>query len=343
MRSFNRFMGIAALVLVIVMIGSIIFASSYISSHRELLSELGINSHGNAIQWNWPFSSNERSSHYETLTQSDESTFTLPESIILDIGTDELVFIEEDRTDILVEYINEYPDTPLYQIDYQTEMKNDNLYITSSQNIKSLYLDKDYESRITVHVPQDFELDTLDLTMSMGEITQQSIMNKVNNLILSANLGDIDVEIDSPKDSLNIDCAMGSIELDVNAPVKTLDCQASFGEVNLNLGSSIAILSTSADMGSINITAESDIQTVELTAQMGSITGNFDGRVDKLTANCDMGSINLEMEKTDGITAYIDADMGSVEIDDDIDLVKENDEPDYKLSAQMGDIEIKNR
>ncbi len=339
MRSFNRFMGITALVLVVVLIGSIIFTSTYVASHRELLNELG----GNGVQWNWSFGSNERSSHYETLTQSDETSFALPESIILDIGTDELIFIEEDRKDILVVYVNEYPDTPLYQVDYHTEMKNDTLYITSSQNIKSLYLDKDYESRITIHVPQDFKLDTLDLTMSMGEITQQSIMNNVDNLILSANLGDIDVEIDSPKDSLSIDCAMGSIELDVNAPVKTLDCQASFGEVNLNLGSSVGSLSTSADMGSINITAQSDIQTVELSAQMGSITGNFDGRVDKMTADCDMGSINLEMEKTDGITAYIDADMGSVEIDDDIDLVKENADPDYKLSAQMGDIEIKNR
>lgn len=339
MKSMNRFMGITALVLAILLIASVVGGTVYVSTHKGLFNDFGNINMFNSRNWNMNFSFNgKKSSTFETLKTSKSDNFILAKSLVIDVAVDDITFIEEDRGDILVEYYNEHPDSPLYDVTYSAEETDETLYINSTYSVSNLFIDQTYESSITIHVPQDYECDTLDVTMSMGDLTDDSIFDGARNLNIHSNLGSINLEVTSPKDSLSVTCDMGDIDLTISAPIESFDAKTNFGEMNIDINDSVGSLWCDLDMGSLTINSDGTIDNANMTAKMGSLECSFNERVNKLTADANMGSINIDFGNNSDSTVYVNTNAGS--IDSDLPVVKESSDPDFRFYANMGSINI---
>lgn len=341
MRGFHKFLGITALILTIILILTLTFTGYYISRHKEILTKLQNIHFPNMsnVDYEWSLFNSQKSSSFETLTTTKTDYFELPETMVIDVSIEKIEFVEEDRSDILVEYYNEYPNSPLYNVDYNSNMMDGTLYISTSYKISDLFIDKTYKSKITIHVPKDYVFNNLDITLSMGELNDQSILKNVNNLKMTAKMGDITASITTPKESLVINTEAGNIDLDISAPVSVLESKSNFGETRLKLSEHVGSLICELDMGNLVIKSLKSIDVMSFTAKMGSIEGEFKDEIGKLVAIAEMGNIELTFDKNENATVYIDSDMGN--IDTDFESVKESDNPDFKLYSNMGNITLK--
>lgn len=341
MKSLNRFLGMATGVFLILLIAAVIISTIYVSSNKNIFTE---NNFGNGFNnvnwsWDWPWSNQEHSKDYETVIVEDSKQFDLPKNMYINVAIDEVIFIEESRTDVRVEYFSERPDTSNYEVEYATEDVDDSLYINSQISIRNLILDSDYESYIKIHVPLDFPLDRLELTMSMGEINQSSILENVTNLKIDAQLGDVNLDINGKKETLTVNCSMGNIDLTVDDSVETLDVSANFGKMDLKIEGTVNDLYASADMGDLTLNSSEEIQNMKVNASMGNIDGTFRKKVDSIEADCSMGNIHLTLYDNEASTVYADASMGNVNVN--LPMVKESADPDFRLTASMGNIDLK--
>lgn len=343
MKGFHKFLGVTALLLTVILILTIAFTGYYLSRHKEILSQFrsthfpGITN----IQYDWSFFNNQKSSSFETLTTSKTDNFEIADTIVIDVSFEDLVFIKEERTDIMVEYFNEYPNSPLYQVIYDSEMIDKTLYISTQYSISDLFIDKDYKSNITIHVPNDYICNNLDITLSMGEITDLSIFDGVNNLKLTAKLGNIDMNITSPKDTLIVNSEAGNIDLTMTAPIGHFESKSNFGETHLNFSNTVGSMLCELDMGNLVVQSSGPIETVNLAAKMGNIEAYFDENIGQLFATADMGNIEMDFGANKNATVYIDSDMGN--IDSDFKAVKESDHPTFKVYSNMGNVELKSK
>lgn len=342
MKSFNKFLGITAIVLVILLFSTFVAASVYLSTNKEILNEfssyLGFNGH--QFNFNSSIGRHKKSSLFKTLEATQKDQFENPKSIVLDVSVEHLTFIEEGRSDILVEYYHEYPDSPLYSFDYKANLDNDTLYISSFYNTVDIFFDRDYESYINIYMPKGYTLNTLDLTYDLGEVTNDSIYESVNDLNIHANLGDVNLSIDSPKNNLSITCDMGNINLTTNAPIKKLNAEADFGKIDLTLLDTVESLYADLDLGNLELYAEKEIMNVFTQANMGSINADFKEHVKFLVAGADVGSIKMTFYNNPSTTVYTTSDMGNIKVSPDLKVVKEEDNPDFKVSTNMGKLEL---
>ncbi len=339
MKSIDRFLGITALVLAVLLIAAIVGGSVYVSRNKDFLNDFGNFNFFEGENFNMNFSfDGKRSSTFETLKTSKSDNFPLAKSLVIDVAVNDITFVQEDRSDIMVVYHNEHPDTPLYDVSYNAEFTESTLYINSSYSVSNLFIDKTYENTITIHVPNTYTCESLDLTMSMGEITDESIFDGAKNINLHAKLGRIDLEITSPLDTLSVTCDMGDIDLVLSAPIETFDAKSNFGQINLKINDRIGSLWCDLDMGSLTILSNNPIDKVSMTAKMGSIDCTFKERIGKLNADANMGSIDVDFGNNDDSTVYVDANAGS--IDSDLPVVKESADPEFRFYANMGSINI---
>lgn len=342
MKSINKFMGATALVLAFLFIASIVGGSIFISTHRWLLNDFGNMNFVNGRNMDFNFSfDGKKSSTFETLTNSKTESFPLAKSIVIDVAMDKITFIEEDRTDIKIDYYNEQPDSPFYEVSYKAEELDGTLYINSTFSVSNLFIDQNYEHTITIYIPKDYECDLLDLNISMADITEDSIFDGARNINIHSNMGSIELEVTTPKDTLSITCDMGDIDLIVSAPIESIDVKTNFGEMNLDVNATVGTLWCNLDMGSLEIASDSVIDQVNLSAKMGSIECTFKEHINKLSADANMGSIDIEFGNNDDSTVYANANAGS--IDSDLPVVKESSDPDFRIYANMGSISITSR
>lgn len=340
MKGFHKFLGVTALLLTVILILTLSFTGYYISRHKEILTQFQ-NIHFPTVtnvQYDWSLFNSQKSSTFETLTTSKTNNFDLPETIVIDVSLETIEFVEEDRTDILVEYYNEYPNSPLYKAEYFPELIDSTLYIRTNYKITDLFIDKKYDSKITLHVPKDYICKNLDITLSMGELNDKSIYKNASNLKLTAKLGDIDVNITTPKDTLIVNSEAGNIDLEISAPVSIFESKSNYGETKLDFNEKVGSLFCELDMGNLTVRTEKPIDIASLSAKMGNIEANFSENVEKLTASAEMGNVEMVFGNNNDSTVYIDTDMGN--INSDFELVKENDHPDFKVYSNMGNVSL---
>lgn len=341
--SINKFMGITALILTIVLIISITIISIYVTNNFD--GSFNWSSGNNNWTWDlsfsWPWSDKEKSSDFDTDVSIETASFDIPENIVVDVSLNKVIFVEEKREDIYVEFYAQKPATDLYKIECSSYFSNKTLYIESSTTIKNLILDKKYDSYVKIHVPKDFYANSLDLRLALGDITNDSIIQNVDQLILKADLGDIDIDITSDKTTLSINASMGNATVNIMADVKSLDLTASMGDIEITTDGTIDTLWTKADMGYTEINAKGAIKHVDLDASMGSISCEFHENVQSMIANCNMGNIDVKLHKNSDSTVYAKSNMGKIDVN--LSTVQENANPDFKLYADMGDITVKSK
>lgn len=340
MKSFNKFLGLTSVVLLILLIGSIFVISMYLVSNPKIADDFSIDFPHN-LSVNWGSFGGKRSSSFKTVVIEESKSFSVCDEIVIDTAFEDIIFVEEERDNILVEYYHEKPDTPLYKVSYSIDYTDDKLTITSNSTIRSLMTDKSYDRYVKIYVPNDYTFETLDLSSSLGEINNDSILSNVDNLIVNADLGDVNFEIESPKKSVTLNCDMGRLEFTSFASIESFDASCSLGDINIELMDPVGALWCTVDMGSLDISAEDTIDKATLNASMGNIDGKFKGHVGSMTAEADMGNITMSLHDNEESTAYADADLGDV--DCDLPIVKKNTNPDFELYASLGNINVKLR
>lgn len=340
MKSFHKTMGILSGIFLLMIIVSISVSSSYMTRHNitfpELFSETGNITYGvesGSSFWR----TGEKSSNYETITIENSDSYELVDELFISASIEEILFVEEDRKDILVEYYRELPDTKNYQVNYKTTVLNNKLSISSTLKVNSLSINKDYEGFIKIYVPNDYQFDKVTIDSAAAKITSQNIYTKTNSLSAIASFGDIDIDIDSPIDEVIISCDLGSIEVNVNSKINNLDISCDLGEINLKLNEHVETLTISEDMGDIQLKASSTLGSVDIENNLGSIDAEFLENVNKVIIANDLGDINVDFYKNDDISIYIDTDLGNTS--SDFTTISSKD-ADYKFTSNLGSIDV---
>lgn len=342
MKSFHRTMGYLSSIFLLMIILSIVIASSYMNrnsiSLTQLFSEVGDisnNSTNNISFWG----SGKSSSDYTTVNISESETFDLVEEIFVSASIEEVIFIEDDRDDILVEYHRERPDTSNYEVNYSANASNNKLSISATLKSKSISINKAYKGTIKIYVPNDYRFDKVTIDSGAAKITSENIYTNTNSLSAIASFGDIDFEINNPIDEVIISCNFGSIKVEVNESIKDFDVTCDLGEINLTLNDSIDTLTVNEDMGDVEINATSPLGSVNIQNNMGAIEAEFLESVEALVIENNMGDINVSLHDNDDITIYMDTDLGSVNSDfPTTDLKSTN----FQFKNNMGSIKVYN-
>lgn len=342
MKKFHKLLGTTALTLTIVLVLTTTFTGYYLSKHKEILTQFHTMNFApfvTNVHYDWSLINNQKSSSFKTITDTKKNNFPLCDTLVINVTLENLKFVEEDRTDILVEYTNEHPDTNLYQIDYRAEKIDQTLYVETEYAISDLFIDKEYKSGIVIHVPKNYTFKNMDMTLSMGQVNSDNIYEHVNNLKITSNLGDIRLDITTPKDSLIVDNDAGNMELTVSAPISEFEAKSSFGESKFEFEDTVKSIVCDLDMGNLTLETQKPIDQVSLVTNMGNINATFQEHVNRLTARSDVGNVDMKFHNNQDSTVFLEADMGNVNTD--FTVVKENDHPDFKVSADLGNVNLK--
>ncbi|GKX31862.1 hypothetical protein SH1V18_43420 [Vallitalea longa] len=283
--------------------------------------------------------------HYDKTGDTIEDTFSKDNINEIDITTDvaSISFIQEDRSDIKVEYIYTKPDIDNYAIDYNAEIKNKTLNIT--QHIKtrnfSGNINKDnYKNTLTIYVPKDFSIDNLYIKNNLGDINNNDFYSNVSDIIdITTSLGQIDITISNPKKSVKLISALGIVKLNNNSEIDNLEIIANSGDVNIESNSAIKNCTITANLGTVKIISNDELNNCELEANMGSINTTFKKHIDSFNIICDMGEINMKLYDNDNSLISAKASMGDIK--SDFDTTKKRSP--YTIECSMGDITITRR
>jgi len=334
MKSFNKFLGVLAIILFITMATSLFIAFSYAMSHPELLDSLQINI---TNDFNWGLS-RAKSSDYDTIVEShDFNTLGSIEGIYIKTDIADIAFIMEDREDIYVEQYLEKPDTSAYKTTYDVSLDNNELKIISSQNTFNLLVDKDYTNKITIHVPLDAHFTTLDIETDLTDINDLSIINNVDNLYLNTDVGNIAINITSPKEIVKIASDIGTVAITGSSYINTLELSSNLDAISLDFNGSIDYLYINTDLGKVDSTITGDIKIATINTDIGDMNLEFDSDIGSLEIVTDQGNISLLISRSFNIYAHNDLNS----ITSDFPLMDKSSGNVISLESSLGAITIK--
>ncbi|GMQ61280.1 DUF4097 family beta strand repeat-containing protein [Vallitalea maricola] len=253
-----------------------------------------------------------------------------------------IVFKKEDRKDIKVEYTYTKPNTNNYAINYNTDVNNNTLDITQRIVAKNFFgsMNKsNYTNDITVYVPNDFELDTLNINNNLGEINNSEFFSDVKNIDITSSLGKIDITLANRKESVILNSSMGKINYYNNAKVDKLNISSSNGVIYMESNNTIKDCTVNTDMGSINIVSNGKIDNCDLESDMGAITASFKQKIDSFNISSDMGSIKISLYDNDNSIISTNVSMGRIKSD----FPTSSKKGDYNVDCDMGDITIRKK
>lgn len=342
MKSFHKTMGLLSGIFLLMIVGSVSVASSYMTNNDITIPLLFSDSTeitesaSNKINI-WDSGSN--ASSYDTITTNRSETFNVVEEIFISSSTEEVIFIEEDRNNILVEFEREQPDTDNYEVLYNTNSSNNKLTISATLKSKGISINKVYKGSIKIYVPEDYHFDKVTIDSGAAKITSDNIYTNTNNLTAIASFGDIDIDIDDPINEVLISCNFGSIKVGVNDEVNNLDITCDMGTIDLEINDGINELSVKENMGDVDIEGNSPIGSVTVENNMGAIKAEFSDFVEYVDIENNMGDINVTFLDNNNMTIYIDASLGSVHSDF---VTTDSNKSNYKFKSNMGSIKVFN-
>jgi hypothetical protein len=344
MKQFNKFMTYTLIICFVSLIVSTITFITYISSHKIQLeqivnTEFNINLADYNFNFPWSFKSSKNSSLFETIKEKKSEEFDSCDELFITTSKDKIMFIEENRNNIKIDYYTEKPNTALYKTFYEVKQTNNKIYITSTYSTYNLVTDINYDSYVKVYVPLNYKFNKLVLDSSLLTITNESIYDNVDSLIINANIGDINIEINKPKDILYIDSHLGNVYLTSNAPIKSLENRVHMGMATFKLNKTIDTLTCNNKMGNINILSYDVLNSINLNAGMGDIKCSFKEHVNDLNVVNSLGNIKANFYKNQDSTAYIDVNIG--DFNSDLPITNNKAFADLFFNAKSGSVNIK--
>jgi len=343
MKSFHKTMGYLAGIFTLMIIVSISVASSYMS--RNNISFLSLFEETSTLEFDEDFefkldglfNNIELSSRYDTKIIKDSQSFNLTKELFISSSIEEIIFIQEDREDIKVDYYRELPDSKYYSVDYKVNESSNRLNISAAMSVKNLTINNDYKGSITVYVPKAYAFDKITLDSSISTLKSENIYPFTRNLTIISSLGDIDIDITESLDSLNITSKLGSIKLDIKGEIDKLYINCDLGKINLTIDEIINDLSIEENLGDIKITSNAFIGTSKIHNNMGKLEGTFAKEIKSIDFSTNMGSIDITLLDNDDISIYSETNLGSV----DSDFPSTTKElTDFIFTSNMGKIKI---
>jgi len=345
MKSFHKTMGYLAGIFTLMIIVSITIASSYMTRNNisfiSLFEETSSLEFDNNFEFKLDnlFNNIDLSSRYDTKLIEDSQTFDLVKEIFISSSIEEIVFIQEEREDIKVDYFRELPDSKYYSVDYNINDTNSRLNITATMSVsaKNLTINNDYKGSITIYVPKEYLFDKITLDSSISTLKSENIYPFTKNLTLISSLGDIDIDITEPLNSLNITSKLGSIKLEIKSEINKLYINCDLGKINLTIDESIGDLAIEENLGDIKITSNAPIGISKIHNNMGKLEGTFTKKVESIDFSTNMGSIDISLLDNDDISIYTETNLGSVESDFP---TASKEQTDFIFTSNMGKIKV---
>ncbi len=345
MQTFHSFIKKSCIFFLILTIASITISVSYMRRHDISLSAF-VDEYGYIVQnQNTSYLSDnmasaifssDRSSDYPTRTIEKSDTFSLPTEIFITSDIEKISFVEENRTDLLVEYFREIPDTNKYQVNYEAHLENSQLYISSSSSANNLAITQNYNGSIRIHIPTNTHFDKLSFESNAALVTDSNIYTNTDVLSIMADLGDIDLTVENALDSLYIRCDLGSVSLNTKEDIEQLDVESEFGSVDLTLNGKLALLNIEEDLGDIDLLTTQPIDKIFITTELGNIDAYLHGGVDAINVSTSLGAIDVTLPPT---TASIYASTSLGDVDSEFPLT-DNDTSNYSFVSDLGSIRI---
>lgn len=225
---------------------------------------------------------------YQTRTYQHIKHFHDIDSLHIMIQDDAIQFIEEDRSDLLVEYTREYPDSPGYQIDYSATAKNGTLDIKSSVKSKGLILNRKFNQALTIRLPLNYCFDNLLIYSHSGYIEQSSSCPRTKNLTIDTDLSDIQLSILQDLEQLHLNSNLGNIKLTVSQPVSFITTYTPLGDTSIHVLAPVQELSCFGQLGKIQLISNAPIAALQLDNQQGQIKAQVNSACS--TMSCSTGS-----------------------------------------------------
>lgn len=309
MNKFDRFMSTTALIFVAIIAIAFVMINSYMRQHdirfKDVLKNGFVITSGN--------------SSFNTYTLEESDTYSVTPIIKIKCDLEDIRFIKEDRNDIQVDYYRVVPDSPLYKVDYKVKSSNDTLDINVSTVMNGFHFNNNYEGEITIRVPMDYRCEELHIRSSLGNLSNEDIYEATDSLYVEVDLGNVELDIESPKDVLELKCNLGDLKLNLYGKVNTLKIEA--------------------NLGSVKLSSSKAIEQLTIDANMGQVIGTFKDYVGYVNAETNMGNLELTFYENDDSLVYGKSDMGSFH--SDLETTNNRSKAQIVATANMGKVEIR--
>lgn len=260
--------------------------------------------------------------------------------ISADIET--ISFVESEREDILVVYDYRHPNSPEYSIDFKAfSTKDENRIIASTQSIRNPLthtmsnLNDVYRGSVVVHVPKGFHFDTLSITTTFANISPENVYPNADNLFVTSSMGNVTLQIDTPKDLVLIDCDLGNATVSSSAPINTFDVLCNLGNCHLNFKDSLGTLLLVNDFGSNYVHLAKGLENSIIRSNSGSVSLYTSTLPKSCTITTINGDISAHLSKNDN--TYASSVDGTV---DSAFALNEDAESAINLTTHTGNILI---
>lgn len=342
-NKFNQFIKKGLLINLGLLFLAIIVAATYMEdkdlSFNDLVNETNWHiGSGNISSLNINWDNDHSASKYETIVMHEETTFDVTDHIEIESTIEDIQFIHEDRDTIKVVFDRELPDTSRYKLNYVAKESNKGLTIKSTISVNNIFTDLIYKGSITIYVPEDYQCESLLIESDMAKYNNLLLPKSVNNLILIADVANIELDITQPIKNLSIKANAGNLILNIDQTIDDLKIDCDSSNTNIEVNAPITNVNINTDIGNINATFNVSPSDMHLLSDIGKITLDFYDDIKTLDVSTDIGDVRLNLLETDKATVYKSIDLGSFSSDQP--LISNKKDAQIYVSTDLGSVRI---
>lgn len=283
--------------------------------------------------------SSQHSSQYETIEILSDESFKIKDTILIESNMETIEFVHEDREDIRIIFEREVPDTSDYKVDYSATEYNDKIVVRSRLTARNIFIDKTYNGSITVYVPEDYVCENLTLETAISKIESHSIPDRVNDLFIKTDLGEIDMQIEQPLKDLSVQMNTGHISLQLEETIESLVVDTDGSAIELDIKASIEDMKVINNVGSIDINFESSPDNLKIICDIASVKVSFDEPIKVLDVESNMGDVNIDTSNDDEGLVYRTTEL--TDFKSSLDVIDDSSEANIFISMDIGSVDIK--
>ena len=272
------------------------------------------------------------------ITIHEENTFEITSNIEIHSSIEDILFVPEEREDILVIFDRELPDTNKYDLSYNASSTKNTIRIKSDLDTNGYYSNKHYKGSITIYVPVDYHCDQLTIDSDISPRTL-SLPDNVNSLKAEVAFGSIDIDVTTPLDLLDLSINAGDLNFTTTEPIDTIKASVDTGSLNFQLRETARLVDIDNDLGEITANMLISPTNMNVNCSVGDVTLTFHEPILSLDADVDLGDLTIHTTSEDDGLVYYNVDLG--DIDSRLSTISDKGKANIRLDMNVGSIAIK--
>lgn len=345
-NKFNQFIKNGILINIGLLLLGIVVFMGYLDEKELEFSDLGMNGDwhisiddNDFVNFTPPSYENDSSSKYETKTIHQEDVFEVKNNIIIESTIESIEFIHEDRDDIKVVFDREQPDTSKYRVSYSANESSNRINIRANMTVTNLFFnDKSYTGTIKIYVPMDYDCDTLTIESAFAEMDNMIIPNRVDNLIINADVADVSFDIYQPLDTLSVNVNAGSLDITTHESIEEMKVSCDSSSTTFEIFETIDTLTLETNVGAIDGSFHTSPRVVDLNSDLGDIHLSFYDYVNTLDVNADLADIDIDVLENDDALVYNNTEFS--DFNSDLDTTSKRTEAQITINMDLGSVDI---